>query len=231
MNETVFSRFYAIVVAPRAAMEAVRAEPRWTAAALAIVLMVAVLAAATVPIAGPEQLDMMQETSLGRHLPPEEIEQAYAQFEDMGLKDRLMSGLQAGFSVLVSLLIMSLVYLLFGRLAGGRATYQQILGVLFWANVVGIGLGSLVKLPLVLATGSSLRVSLGPALLMADRGPLDPMFQLLSFFDVFSLWAVALVVLGHEAVHGFARSKAAAVAGGAWLLMVSVMFGVARLVS
>jgi len=231
MNETVFMRFYAIIVAPRAAMAAVRVDPRWTAAALAIVLLVAVMSAATMHIAGPEQLDMIQDTVIGRQMPPEELAEAYAQFDEITFTSRLLSGLQAGFGVLLSLLVVSLVYLLFSRLAGGRGSWKQILGVLFWANVVGIGLASLVKLPLVLMKGSSLTVSLGPALAVAHRGPLDPTFQLLSFFDVFSLWALALIMLGFEAIHGFTRNKAAAVAGGAWLLMVAVMYGVARMFS
>jgi len=230
MEDTVFARFYAIVAAPGAAMEAVRSQPRWTAAALAIVLMTGLLAALTMHIAGPEQLDMMQDTRLGRLMPAEDLEEAYAQFEDLSAMDRVLNGMQAGFGVLVMVFVLSAVYLLFSRLAGGRGTYPQLLGVLFWANFVSVGLASLVKLPLILAKGSSLTVSLGPALFFAGRGPLDPVFQFLSFFDVFSLWGLALIVLGLEKIHGFTRGKAAAVGGSAWLLIVLVMYGLARVV-
>lgn len=228
MYETVFGRFWAILAAPGLAMDAVREHPRWTAAALAIVLLVGMHTALTLPIAGPEQLDVMQQTRLGQLMSPEDLAAAYEQFENVTFMDRLLSGLQSGFMTLVSIFITSVVYLLFSRVAGGRGTYQQLLGVLFWSSVVSLGLAALVKTPLVLAKGSSMDVSLGPAILAAGNGPLDPVFQFLSLFEVFSLWGLALIVLGLERIHGFARGKAAVVGGGAWLLIVLVMFGLAR---
>ena len=92
-----------------------------------------------------------------------------------------------------------------------------------------MGLNSIVKLPIVLAKGTSLDVSLGPAILVVERGVTDPIYQLLSMFDLFTVWTVILIVLGFESVHGFARNKAVTVVVGAWLLMSFTMFGVSRL--
>ena len=229
MNESVFVRFVTIVTDPAATMNVVREHPRWAAAALAVVIMVAVYAGATMHITGPEQVDLMQITRFAEMLGPEQIDEMYAQFDEITATDRLMSGLQAGFGPLFALFVATLVYMLFGKLAGGEGSFRQVLGVIMWANVVGMGLNSLVKLPIVLAKGSSLDVALGPAILAAGRGPTDALFQLLSLFDLFTVWSVVLVVLGFESVHGFARNKAVTVVVGAYLLMSFTMFGLGRL--
>jgi len=230
MNEMVFSRFVTILTSPGAVMAQVRDLPRWTAAALIIVTCVAIYAGITLHITGPEQVDALQETRFGEMMDAEQIDEMYAQFEDIQFKNRVLSGLQAGFASLISVFVWTLVYLLFGKLAGGQGSFTQLLGVTMWSSYVGLGLHSLAKIPLVLAKGSAMDVSIGPAVLVASRGALDPVFQFLSMFDVFSLWGLYLVVLGLQSIHGFDRNKAAIVGGSGWLLIVLVLFGLGRLV-
>lgn len=229
MNESVFARFITIVTDPIRTMNAVRENPRWAAAALVTVLLVTVYSGVTMHITGPEQVDLMQGTRLGSMMGPEQLDEMYAKYDDITLKDRVVSGLSAGVGTLFAIFIVGLVYMLFGKLAGGAGTFRQVLGVVAWAHFVGMGLNSLVKLPLVLAKGSSMDVSLGPAVLAVDRGVTDPLFQVLSMFDLFSIWTVILIVLGFQSVHGFARNKAATVVVAAWLLMTFTMFGISRM--
>lgn len=229
MNESVFARFITIVTDPVRTMNAVREHPRWAAAALATVLLVAVYSGVTMHITGPEQVDMMQDTRIGEMMGPEQLDNMYAKYDDISVRDRVMAGLSGGIGTLIAVFIVALVYMLFGKLAGGAGTFRQILGVVAWAHYVGMGLNSIVKLPIVLAKGTSLDVSLGPAILVVERGVTDPIYQLLSMFDLFTVWTVILIVLGFESVHGFARNKAVTVVVGAWLLMSFTMFGVSRL--
>jgi len=229
MNESVFARFVTIITDPVATMNVVRENPRWAAAALGVVLLVAVYSGATMHISGPEQVDMMQDTRFGEMMGPEQIEEMYARYDDITFTDRVVTGMTSGFGTLFALLVITVVYMLFGKLAGGSGSFRQVLGVTMWASFVGMGLSALVKLPIVLSKGSSFDVSLGPAILVAERGVTDVLFQLLSLFDLFSIWAVVLVVLGFESVHGFARNKAVTVVVGAYLLMNLTMFGIGRL--
>ena len=230
MNETVFGRFIFILTNPGVAMDQVRDNPRWTAAALVIVACVAIYSGVTLHITGPEQVELLQETRFGEMMEAEQIEEMYAQFDNITMKTRILSGMQAGFATLISVLISTLVYLLFSRLSGGQGSFKQLLGVVMWASVVGLGVHSLAKIPLVLMKGSSMDVSLGLGVLAASRGPLDAVYQFLSMFDVFSLWALALVVLGLERIHGFNRNKATMVGVSGWLLIAMSMFGLGRLV-
>lgn len=229
MSDSVFSRFITIITNPSATMEAVRENPRILVAVLGIIVLVGLFSGATVHIVGPEQVDVMRDTRIGRMMEPDQIDQMYDRYLNTTLKDRIVSGIQGGFGAAVAIFIAGLVYFLFGKLAGGPGTFKQVMGAVMWSGVISMGLGALVKWPLAVAKQSVMGVNLGPAVLVADRGVLDPLYGLLSFFDVFALWGVVVLVIGFEKVHGFARNKAATVVVATWLLLSLIMFGIGRL--
>jgi hypothetical protein len=222
------NRFLTIITNPVATMEAVRERPLWWLAAVGIALTVGVFTAATLHITGPEKLDLMQETRFGAMIQEEDLAAMYAKYDDVSFSMRAIEGVQGAVGVIFGVFIAALAYFVFGKLAGGKATFVQLLGVVFWSGVVSLGLSALVKWPLVVAQGSSMTISLGPAVLVAGRGVMDPLFGILSIFEVFSLWGVALVAIGFTKIHGFAFNKALVVAGGAYLFMSLAMFGIGR---
>jgi hypothetical protein len=229
MNDSILSRFWTIIVDPSAAMEAVREKPRILVAVLGIVIMMGVFSGATVHISGPEQVDLMQDTRFGRMMEEQQIDEMYDQYLNVTLKDRVMHGIQGGFGGAAMAFIMGLIYMLFGKLAGGQGTFKQVMGAVMWTSVISLGFGSLIKWPLALAKQTVMGITLGPALLVSERGPLDPVFGLLSFLDIIGIWGVVVLVIGFEKVHGFARNKASVVVVATWLLMSLVMFGIGRL--
>ncbi len=229
MNDSVLTRFWTIIVTPSLAMEAVRENPRILVAVLGVIVMMGVFTGATLEISGPEQVDLMRDTRFGRMMEPEQIEEMYDQYLNVTMKTRIISGIQGGFGGVAMAFIMGLVYFLFGKLAGGQGTFKQVIGAVMWSNVVALGYGSLIKWPLVVAKQTVMGVTLGPAVLVSERGFLDPVFGILSFFDIFSIWAVVLLVIGFEQVHGFARNKAATIVVATWLLVSLAMFGIGRL--
>lgn len=223
-----FSRLIAVFVAPGRAMEAVKARPRWLVAGLVIMAVMALFAALTATISGPEQLDMMKETKLGRMMSPEQLQAAEDQALNPSTAKRIATTISAAAGGWIAVFVAGLVFLLFGKLAGGTGTFKQVMGVVFWAGLISYGLGTLVKLPLVLAKHSVMEVSTGLGAL-APGDPLSLGYQLLSIFDLFSIWAVAVMVIGFEKIHGFARGKAVVVTVLPWLLMSLVMIGIGRL--
>ncbi len=229
MSDTIGKRFLTIVTNPVAAMAEVKENPRWVIAALAVALMIGLFSAATLQITGPEQLDVMRDTKFGQMMPEEDLAEMYAKYEAPTTSARVIQGVQSGVGAAVMLFIMALIYLLFCRLAGGRGTLIQTAAVVYWSSVVSLGLASLVKWPLVLAKGSSLGVAIGPAVFVADRGPTDALVQLLSIFDLFTVWGVLLMVIGLGQVHDFARNKATTVVVTTWLFLSLVLFGIGRL--
>jgi len=229
MSDSILSRFWTIIVNPSATMEAVRENPRILVAVLGIVIMMGVFTGATVQISGPEQIDLMQDTRFGRMMESEQIDEMYEQYLNVTMKDRVMHGIQGGFGGAAMVFIMGLVYMLFGKLAGGQGTFKQVMGAVMWSSVISLGYGSLIKWPLAVAKQTVMGITLGPAVLVSERGMLDPVFGILSFFDIITIWGVVVLVLGFEKVHGFARNKATVVVVATWLLTSLVMFGIGRL--
>jgi len=221
------ARLVAVFAAPGKAMAWVRAQPRWLVAGLVIMVVSGLFAAATMHIAGPEQLEIMKETRLGQMMGPEQLAEQLARAENPTPLKRVTQFVSGAAGVWVATFIAGLVFLLFTRLAGGAGTFKQVMGVVFWAGIISAGLGALVRLPLVLAKGSVVEVSTGLGVLV-EPDPLSLPFQLLSIFDVFSLWALAVTTIGFEKVHGFTRGKAAVVTVVPWLLMSFVMLGITR---
>ncbi len=97
---------------------------------------------------------------------------------------------------------------------GGRARFSQILSVACWGEYL-FALGGLLVAPLMLAKGSML-VSFSLAPLVANLGPENFWFVLLSKISVFHIWELIVIGLGLSIVYEFPRNK------GMWLSVLSM---------
>lgn len=227
-QDTLLWRIGAVFARPSELMAAVKERPRWVPAGLIVMAVMALFTAAVLHISGPEQMEMMRETRIGRMMPEEAWQQQFNRSLDPGPVDRLRSGLSAAAGVWVAVFISGLVFLLFGKLAGGTGTFKQVMGVVYWSALISTGLALLVRLPIVLARDSLLEVSTGLAAFLPDPDPLSPTFQLLQYLDLFAIWGLVVAIIGFAQIHGFPRNKAATVTILPWLLMSAVMFGLGR---
>jgi hypothetical protein len=125
-----------------------------------------------------------------------------------------LSGLE---SVIVSLVVALVTYLVAAYLLGGEGTFLVTWAAAAHALLVGV-VEWLVKLPVMLARGR-LEVLFGPALLLSepDRGSfLD---ALLMKFDVFTGWKVILTGIGVAIVHNIRpRRRLVQLMIGLWIL-------------
>ena len=229
MSDSLIGRVIAVFASPTAAMTAVRDNPRWTMAGLILIILLGIYGATTLHISGPEQIDVMRDTRLGRMMTEEQVQDQYDHYMNLSTGDRLLAGLPAGIGVFVGILISGLIFLLFTKLAGGTGSFGQVMGVVFWASLIGVGLGTLVKWPLIYAKQSVFAVSTGLALLVPDAEPTSLIYQLLSIFDFFAVWAVYVMVIGFAKVHGFTFGKSMIVTVMSWLLMSLVMVGFSQI--
>jgi len=229
MSDSLIGRVIAVFASPTAAMTAVRDNPRWTMAGLILIILLGIYGATTLHISGPEQIDVMRDTRLGRMMTEEQVQDQYDHYLNLSTGDRLLAGLQAGIGVFVGILISGLIFLLFTKLAGGTGSFGQVMGVVFWANLIGVGLGTLVKWPLIYAKQSVFAVATGLALLVPDAEPTSLIYQLLSIFDFFAIWAVYVMAIGFAKVHGFTFGKSVTVTVMSWLLMSLVMVGFSQI--
>lgn len=229
-RDGLLGRLVNLVVAPGKAMEAVRAWPRWVLAGLLIALCVAAFTALTTHIASPEQMELMRDTRLMRLMDEEQFQEQYEKSLDPSPTSRISSGVFAGVGTFAVSFVFALVFLLFSRLAGGRGTFRQVLGVTFWSFAIPYGLGTLLRLPLVYAKQSVMGVSFSPAALMTGADPLSAPYQAAYYFgDLFMWWGLIVAVIGFKKIHGFGTGQASLAVILPWLIVTAAIFGLGRI--
>lgn len=125
------------------------------------------------------------------------------------------------------------VLLLAFRLFGGEGTYKQAFAatVYSWFPLL---IFSVISTIVVLARGSfnpitaATMVKSNPAFLV-DMKEQPVLFALLSSFDVFTIWTVALLVIGFSALSRFSRGRSAAIVLSLWALLIVIKTGFAAL--
>lgn len=113
---------------------------------------------------------------------------------------------------------------------GARTTYGQMFAVWMYASLPKLFVGLLTIVTLLAGAnteGYNLQNPVGtnPAYYMPDSAPW--LRSVLSFIDVFSLWQLALLVIGTAIVARVSRGKAAVVVLGWWMLGLIVSAGLA----
>lgn len=133
--------------------------------------------------------------------------------------------------ILVFVALFALVYWAsFNFGLGARTTYGQMFAVWMYASLPKLLVGLLTIVTLLAGAnteGYNLQNPVGtnPAYYMPDAAPW--LRSVLSFIDVFSLWQLALLVIGTAIVAKVSRSKAATVVLGWWMLGLIVSAGLA----
>lgn len=230
MNDTLWQRLRDLAAAPRRAMEAVGAAPRWWVPGLFVFVIIAAFSWLTAPIAGPERLELMRDSKLMRMMPEDVWQQQYEQALSPAPGKRTLEALGAGFSAWIMVIIFGFILGFFARMSGGRGTFKQSLGVVSWASLIPFGLAPLVKLPLVLATESVFKVTIGLAALVPGGDPSSPLFQvLMTYGDFFTWWGLAVLVTGYATVFGLSRNGAAMAVLLPWALCSAVPLGLSLL--
>jgi hypothetical protein len=229
-HDSIGSRLVALIVKPGQAMTWVGERPQWLVAAVLVMLLVGVFSALVSHISGPEQLELMRDTRFGRMMSEEDYQAQYEEALAPSPGKRVINGLSAAIGIAIVSIIYGVVYLLFAKLAGGAVTFKQALGITFWASLIPQGLGSIIKLPIVLAKGSLLEASIGLAALAPGADLLSFQYQFLMYFgDFLSWWGLAVTVIGFQKVCGFSGGKATVVVVVPWLVLSGLLFGLGRL--
>ncbi len=229
--ENAFRRVVAVLFSPSQVFESIRQSPTWLVALLTILIVGLVGTALINPKI--DYAEMIEESieAQGRNVPAEQMERIIDFYEKFG---PVMS-IAGSFIPVVGFLLIAVLFLVVLKLFGGELSFAQSFSTTVHAMMPQAVKG-LLTIPVILGksdfsyldlrSGSILKSNLG-AFASEETGP--AMLGLLSSLDLFTLWSVALLVIGYSIVGRVSKSTATLATVGLWVLWILIKVGFASL--
>ncbi len=200
--------------------------PKWWHAGLLILLINGVATTWVGPVVLEEYRTSSRSSQLDSLVSREQVEASLEKAMDSGERNKIGSILSTGLNSWAVTIVFSLVLGFFVKMAGGKGSFPQALGIVHWAALIPYGLGTLIKLPLVLSTGEYARITLSPAAFLPTEAVGNFFFVMLAnFAEVTIWWGLLVVVVGFEKVFGLDRGPAFLSVVLPWALATGVMAG------
>ena len=136
---------------------------------------------------------------------------------------QMLSGVAAVVLGGVMILVFSAVLKGVASVAGGQVGFRRMFAFVSYSTVIS-ALGSLIKVPLVLAKGSvDVRTSLAAFAPSLDLR--SPPAVILGSFDIFSIWQVVALCFGFSVLSGLSIKKSSGIVVGLWAVLVVIKIG------
>ncbi|MCP4581707.1 MAG: YIP1 family protein [candidate division Zixibacteria bacterium] len=219
-NEPGFgSRFINIFVNPQKTFESLNRRPTWLIPMLIIMALVVISTQLTFPQIIDAQLEMYKNNP---NISTEQLNAIEQQLnENMQTQRILMTVAPLIFIPLVYYLLLAGIFYFVGSvILGGDSTFKKVLSVWSWSSLIGI-VGTIVTIPLIIAKGT-LKVTLSPALLLPGDAIDTTLYTLLSKFDFFTIWTLAVFAYGFVTIYRFSVSKGYIAIGVLWGIWIAI---------
>lgn len=213
------ARWANIYFSPKKTFEAVKARPFWV---LPMILLILLGSGFYFWTSGPrlaDTLEKMHKNERLMSLPAEQQQEIFDRVERQ-FKSPFWGSVGIVFAAAFFFIVSGILYFIGNVLMGGEARYAQVLGAYVYTGFIGI--------PEMLVQGllATAKGTLNTPLSLAAFFPADQTetfaYRLVNGFDIFSIWFVAVLVIGLATVYQFKTGK---VAG--WIVPLWVLWKVA----
>ena len=189
---------------------------KWWLPVIITIIVGVGIALYTVPtFIAPMQADAIREAVMERGGSEADVQQA------MGVSGAMMLPMSIVGVVVVTFIIvfvMAAILHLIMKMLGGKGKFRHARAVVAWTSLITT-LGSLVKLPLMIAKDSMI-VETGPSLFFKDLEPSDRLFKFLSSFDIFTIWAMVVTAVALIVVYRISQGKSMVAVAILWILLI-----------
>jgi len=221
LTDNAWGRIVGALVSAVQTFESIRRKPTWVAP---LVVLVALNLATTLIVWPKVDFEaavraQIEKQQGGGEVDDEAVAQAAAMQEKIGLPCAVLA-------MPLGLVVFAVVFMVAFKLLDGEIGFEHSLSTTLYAMMPWV-VATLLTVPVVLAQteidpeamqkGGLLASHLG-VLLPEDASPL--LFAVLGSVDLFSIWAIALLVVGYSIVAGVSRGAAAGTVIGLWLVYV-----------
>jgi hypothetical protein len=207
-----------IFASPARTFEAIDQKPTWILPLGLLIVVSVILTQLAFPIIMNAQLENLRNNP---NLTQEQIELYETQFTENVNTQRIFTvAAQVIGTPIVFLIVVGIFYLIGNVLLGGDASYKKLLAAYCWSACILI-LSSIVMTPLIIAK-QSMSVSLSPAMLLSGDALGTRLYTLLSKFDFFTIWFLAVFAVGYGIIYRFSKAKALATVGVTWGIWIAI---------
>src|SRR3954452_15071189 len=215
-----FQRIIGVLFSPDSTFASIARRPDWVlplALLLITSLAAGVIMAPRVDFASATREAMEQNKNMSQ----EQIDRAARMTSSIA---KVMTYLSPVLS-LIGLLIIAGILLLAFRLFGGEGDYKQAFSVTCYASVPTI-IKSVVTLIIIVVRGGIVPAQALATIVRSNLGFLadmktNPMaFALLSSIDIFSIWFLALLIIGFAYVSRLSKAKSAVIIISLWIVVL-----------
>lgn len=232
MHDSSFGRLIGALVSPGKTFESIAKRPTWVVP----LLVLAIVSSLVFYLAGQrtDYRDVITKTveQSGRDVTEEQLEPQIAMMEKAG---PIISAVSTPLVIVLITLIVALLYWVAFKLLGSDLSYKDSMATTLHASMPAV-VSMLISIPVILGkgtlgyedtkTGSFLTSNL--ALFAPEDAP-GWLTALLASVDFFSLWSLAVTIIGFKAVARLSTQKVAVTAIVLWLLFVGLRVGWAAL--
>ena len=214
-----FARMAGVFFSPVQTFASIARKPDW-AVPLILILLVSIASATVMAQRVDFMSAMRQQMEQRKDLSPEQIERA----EKMGAAFSKTIIYFSPVIALITYLVIAAVLLLASRLFGGEGTFKQAFSTTVYAWLPDLVKGIILTIAIaakgnvdVVQMATAVRSNLG---FLVDMKAQPMSFALLSSLDVFSLWTLALFVVGFAAFSRLSKARAATIVISLWVVTV-----------
>jgi hypothetical protein len=233
MHESGFGRVIGALISPEKTFRSIAERPTWVVPLLLLVLITSLVGYQVGQRVDFEQQIRQQMAERGDKVSEADIQRSLDFMEKFG---RVLFLLPAVFAPVVYLLV-ALVFLVALRLSGSEIGFGQSFSVTLHSMMPWVVQG-LLSVPLILR-----QETLDPetmqrgGVLMSNLAALAPegsgkvLLSLLASLDLFSVWALVLLIIGYRVVARVSATTASAVTLTLWLLFLAGKLGITAVFS
>lgn len=217
---SVFQRIWGIFVKPVQVFEYLRVKPDFLVPLILIILVSVAVNLKVYDIAIQDQIAKIEEND---RIPDEQKDLIIDRMEESrhGTKRIINSFVVPPVSVLIIFALVSAIFLFIGNiLLGGKARFAQIFSIYCYSYLIITIAGTIVKLPLWLAK-QTMQVETSLALLVPETAS-KTLHNILSSFDIFTLWFLVVFGIGFAVIYRFSQLKGILSVFIAWFIWVLI---------
>lgn len=221
-----FARIIGMLVSPNGTFASIARRPDWVVPLLVIVLIGYVNTFLIMPRMDWDAIVAMQEEQIRAKNP----NMSQEQLEQMGRMTKA-GGKVFGWVVpvlsVIWYVIVAAVLLLAFRLLGGEGTFGKAFSATLYAwmplvvNGIIVTIVAVMRGGLIDPTQMATLVKSNPAFLV-DMKAQPVLFALLSSIDIFTIWTVALLIIGFAAMSKVSKAKASAIVISLWVVCILI---------